>query len=93
MLRSAEAILAYKPIDMVHKVKALMIIAVEGDATTPTDHAVALYEKAASPKKLLMQRQTTHYAAYEQYGDEVTPQMVEWFETHLSRSGLETREQ
>lgn len=88
-LRSAEAILKYKPIDVVDRVPALLVIGVEDDATTPTDHAVALYERAARPKKLIMQRHTTHYAAYEDYGDQVTPAIVEWFEAHLNRGNLE----
>lgn len=91
MLRSAEAILQYKPIDVVQKVPALMVIGVEGDATTPTDHAVALYDKAVEPKKMIMQRHTTHYAAYEKYGDQVTPAIVEWFERHMTRGNLDIR--
>ena len=91
LLRSAEAILQYKPIDVVHKVPALLVIGVEGDATTPTDHAIALYEKAVRPKKLIMQRHTTHYAAYETYGDEVTPAIVEWFQTHMKRGNLDIK--
>ena len=46
-----------------------MVIGVEGDATTPTDHAERLYEAARGPKTLLMQRHTTHYAAYDRYWD------------------------
>lgn len=89
-LRSAEGILAYKPIDLVASVapKALMIIAVEDDAVTPTDHAIALYEAAGAPKKLVLQRHTTHYAAYKQYGDTVIPQIVEWFDSHLDHDAI-----
>jgi len=89
LLRSAEAICQYRPIDVVHKVPALLVIGVEGDATTPTDHAIALYEKANEPKKIIIQRHTTHYAAYETYGDEVTPAIVEWFQTHMNRGNLD----
>ncbi len=94
LLRSAEYILGYKPIELVGRIapRAIMIIAVDNDATTPTDHAVSLYEAAGEPKKLIMQRHTTHYAAYEQYGDEVTPQIVDWFQRHMTRSHLEVRE-
>lgn len=82
-LRAAEAIIAYKPIDEAPKVRNLLVVGVEGDAVTPTDHAVALYEAAPEPKKLIMQRHSTHYAAYAQYGDAVIPAMVDWFATHL----------
>lgn len=92
-LRSAEAVIAYKPIDVVHRIspRALMIIGVENDAVTPTDHAVALYEAAGPPKKLIIQRHTTHYAAYDRYWTEVTPQIVEWFETYMGGANLQIR--
>ncbi len=42
LLASAEAIFAYRPIDVVDRIapRALMIICVENDATTPEDHAL-----------------------------------------------------
>lgn len=83
-LAAADEILAYKPIDAaIGLVTPLLVIGVEGDATTPTDHAVALYEAAAGPKKLVMQRQTTHYAAYDRYWTTVTPLIVDWFERYV----------
>ena len=88
-LRTAEAVIAYRPIDVVARVKALMIVAVENDAVTPTDHATALYEKASEPKKLVIQRHTTHYAAYSQHGDAVIPEIVAWFDTHLAARTVE----
>lgn len=84
-LASAEAIFAYRPIDVVARIapRALMLICVENDATTPEDHAFALYERAGGPKRLVVQTGTTHYAAYAQYRDLVNPLIVEWFQTHL----------
>jgi uncharacterized protein len=84
-LASAEAIFAYRPIDVVDRIspRALMIICVEHDATTPEDHAVALYERAGGPKRLVVQTGTTHYAAYAQYRDVVNPLIVDWFRDHL----------
>ena len=79
-LRSAEAIIAYKPIDVVDRIapRSLMIVAVDGDTVTPTDHATGLYQRAWAPKRLVMQRNTTHYAAYDRYWETVTPMMVDW---------------
>ena len=93
-LRCAEAIMDYRPIDVVHQVAptALMIIAVADDATTPTDHAERLYERAGAPKKLVMQRHTTHYAAYKQYGPAVIPQMVDWYRTHFRGGAVEVHQ-
>ncbi len=93
-LASAEAIFAYRPIDVVGAIspRALMLIAVEKDATTPEDHAVALYERAGAPKRLVMQTGTTHYAAYAQYRSVVTPLIVEWFQRYLVAGDVLVRE-
>lgn len=83
-LASAEAILGYRPIDAAARLMTpLMVIGVEGDATTPTDHATGLYDAARGPKVLIMQRHTTHYAAYDRYWEQVTPRIVGWFAEHV----------
>ena len=69
----------------------LMVIGVEGDATTPTDHAEALYTAASGPKELIIQRHTTHYAAYDQYWEQTTPRIVEWLDTHVRPVDLVVR--
>lgn len=92
-LRCAEAIMAYKPIDVAHLVSpsGLLVIGVEHDAVTPTDHAIDLYARAKAPKKLIMQRHTTHYAAYAEYGGQVTPEIVQWFARHFDGAAIEVR--
>jgi dipeptidyl aminopeptidase/acylaminoacyl peptidase len=83
-LRGADEILAYRPVDAAATLTTpLMVIGVEDDATTPTDHAIRLYDAAKGPKSLIMQRNTSHYAAYDKYWEQVTPRMVEWFVTHV----------
>lgn len=84
-LASAQAIFEYRPIDVVDRIapRAAMFICVENDATTPEDHAYALYEKAGTPKRLVVQTNTTHYGAYAQYAEIVPPLIAEWFEMHL----------
>lgn len=84
-LASAAAILHYRPIDYVARIapRAAMFICVERDATTPEDHAKALYERAGEPKRLVVQRDTTHYGAYAQYASVVIPLIVDWFTRHL----------
>lgn len=84
-LASAEAIFAYRPIDVIDRIapRAVMLIAVENDATTPEDHAYALFERARGPKRLVVQTGTTHYAAYAQYRDVVNPLIVAWFQRYL----------
>jgi hypothetical protein len=85
-LASADAVIAYRPLDVVGRIapRALMLICVERDATTPEDHAILLFEQARPPKKLVVQTGTTHYAAYAQYADAVIPMIVDWFERHLA---------
>jgi dipeptidyl aminopeptidase/acylaminoacyl peptidase len=92
-LASVDAILSYRPIDVVARIapRALMLIAVEGDAVTPEDHAVDLYERAAGPKRLLMQTGTTHYAAYAHYREVVIPLMVDWYLRHLATGEIQVR--
>ncbi len=77
-LSSAQGILDYRPIDAAERVHGLLVIAVEDDPVTPTAHAEMLFEMSAAPKKMVIQRGTTHYAAYKQYAGEVIPMMVEW---------------
>lgn len=92
-LAAAQGILDYRPIDAAPRVRGLMVIGVADDAMTPTDHAERLFDAAPSPKRLVMQRNTTHYAAYKQYGPQVIPLMVEWLEAHVLRDdNLEVRE-
>lgn len=91
-LASAQGIIEYRPIDAAPRVRNLMVIGVADDAMTPTDHAERLYEAAPPPKQLVMQRNTTHYAAYKQYGAEVIPIMVDWLTAHVLREDdLEVR--
>lgn len=88
-LEAADEILAYKPVVAARTLTTpTMVIGVEDDATTPTDHAVMLYDALAGPKTLLMQRHTSHYAAYDRYWEVVTPRIVAWFERYLDHGGV-----
>ncbi len=94
-LRSAEAIIEFRPEDYVAAIspRAAMFIATERDAVTPEDQMIRLYEKAGEPKKLILQKETSHYKAYSQYFDQVTPQIIDWFNRYLKYDLVETREQ
>ena len=86
-LASAQRVLDYRPIEVAPRVRGLMVVAVDEDLVTPTDHATALYEAAAAPKRLVLQHGTTHYAAYKQYAGEVIPLMVEWLRALVMGDG------
>ncbi|HLE78867.1 MAG TPA: alpha/beta fold hydrolase [Candidatus Limnocylindrales bacterium] len=93
-LASADAILEYRPIDVVDRIapRAAMFICVENDAVTPEDHAFRLYERAGGPKRLVVQTGTTHYGAYAQYRDIVAPLIADWFTTHLRTGEIHLHE-
>jgi len=91
-LAAAEEIIAYKPIVAARDLATpLMVIGVMGDATTPTDHAEALYHAAQGPKSLIMQHHTTHYAAYDRYWEQTTPRIVEWFDRYVRPADVAIR--
>ena len=94
-LRAAEALMEFSPEDYVARIspRAILFIATEGDATTPEDGTYRLYEKAGQPKKLIVQRETTHYKAYDDYFDQVTPQIIDWYDRYLRYSKVEAWEQ
>lgn len=94
-LRSAEALIAFTPEDWVAKIapRAILFISTEGDATTPEDGTFRLYEKAGLPKKLILQRETSHYKAYDDYFDQVTPQIIDWYDRYLRYAKVESWEQ
>ncbi|MGH2406510.1 MAG: alpha/beta hydrolase [Candidatus Limnocylindrales bacterium] len=90
-LASVEAIFDYRPIDHVQRIapRAVLFIAVEHDATTPEDHARALYDRAGGPKRLILQTGTTHYAAYAQYGQVIAPLIADWFRRFVVSGDLQ----
>ena len=93
-LSCAEAIIEYCPEDVVGQIEGGgLFICVENDDTTPERQTIRLYEKASSPKKIIIQRGTSHYAAYGKYIESVGPQIVEWFEEHLKYEGLKIIEE
>lgn len=93
-LASAEAIFEYRPIDVVDRIapRAAMFICVENDATTPEDHAHALYARAGSPKRLVVQTKTTHYGAYAQYSDIIAPLIAGWFGQYLTAGEVQVHD-
>lgn len=91
-LSCAQEIIDYRPVEAAATLTTpLLVITVEDDATTPTDHAVALYEAARGPRQLIMLRHTTHYASYDRFREVVTPQLVGWFDRHLGPADVITR--
>jgi hypothetical protein len=93
-LRCAEAIMEFVPENYVAAIapRAVLFISTEADAVTPEDQTFRLYERAGQPKKLILQKETSHYKAYDQYFDEVTPQIIDWYNRYLKYDRVECRE-
>jgi dipeptidyl aminopeptidase/acylaminoacyl peptidase len=94
-LLSADFIMRYRPIEYVDRLSprtALLLTSVIDDVVTPADHALALYERAGAPKKLIHQTDTTHYRSYTQNYAVLMPQIVDWYDHYLKTGPLETRE-
>ena len=94
-LRCAEAIMEFVPEDYVARLSptAILFISTEADAVTPEDQTLRLYEKAGQPKKLILQKETSHYKAYDDYFDQVTPQIIDWYDRYLKYEKVEAWEQ
>ena len=91
-LACAQEIIDYRPVDAAASLDTpLLVIAVENDATTPTDHASAIYDAARGPKELIVQRHTSHYASYDRYWHLTTPRIVEWFDKYLGPADVVVR--
>jgi fermentation-respiration switch protein FrsA (DUF1100 family) len=69
-----------------------LFISTENDAVTPEDQTFLLYEKAGEPKKLIVQKETSHYQAYGDYFDQVTPQIIDWYDRYLRYERVESWE-
>jgi fermentation-respiration switch protein FrsA (DUF1100 family) len=93
-LRCAEAIIEFVPEQWVASIspRAILFISTENDAVTPEDQTFILYEKAGEPKKLILQKETSHYKAYDDYFDQVTPQIIDWYNRYLKYDKVDSWE-
>lgn len=83
-LASARALLEFRPLDVADRVRGLLMITVDHDTLTPREHAEALFERAAEPKRLHVVRNATHHGIYRLPAiDEVAAVVTEWLSQHL----------
>lgn len=83
-LRSVELFTEYEPgtyLPWISPTPLLMCVA-ENDVLTPTDIAIAGYERAREPKRLVV-LPGGHFDAYVDGFDHAAPAAVEWFTRHL----------
>jgi fermentation-respiration switch protein FrsA (DUF1100 family) len=64
---SAEALLAFRPVDSAYRLapRPVLFVVVENDNTVPVEEAAAFYSALTGPRKLILLRGIEHYAAYE----------------------------
>jgi fermentation-respiration switch protein FrsA (DUF1100 family) len=87
-LESMEKFLEYNPGANIHLISPtpLRLIVASNDTLTPTDLAIAAYERAREPKSLVIMK-GAHFDAYTEPGlSQSAPPAVEWFKQHLLSS-------
>jgi hypothetical protein len=85
-METMEAYLDYYPTDLIDRISPtpLLMIVAENDEITPTELAVAAYERAKQPKKLEM-ISGGHFSAYTEPGlSSSAPAALAWFKKHLT---------
>lgn len=84
-LACAEAIMAYRPIDVVGRIapRAMMWICIEDDVVVPSEHSRRMHAAAADPKRLVRLPGREHYAAYVQHEDAIMAAALDWYGRHL----------
>ena len=85
-LRSTRAARMYEPgvwISRISPTPLLMVVA-SHDTITVTDLALAAYEKALQPKRLVM-LPGGHFDGYSKYFEDSSSAAVGWFREHLSK--------
>lgn len=86
-LESLEKFLEYNPAANIHLISPtpLLMIVAGRDTLTPTDLAVAAYERALEPKSLVI-TSGPHFSAYTEPGlSETATPAVEWFKRYLMK--------
>lgn len=85
-LRSVEMFTEYEPISYVHYISPtpLLILPAQNDVLTPTELAIAAYEKAREPKKLQI-LPGGHFDAYVDGFEQSSVPARDWFLGHLAR--------
>jgi len=87
-LRSVELASDYEPaaaIERISPVPLLMVVA-DQDDVTPTDLALAAYQRAQEPKRLCLIR-GGHFDPYDRLFPQAAAAARDWFRTHLTPAG------
>jgi fermentation-respiration switch protein FrsA (DUF1100 family) len=91
-LESIEQFLAYSPATYLPRISPtpLLLVVAERDILTPTDLAVAAYDRALEPKRLAI-IPGGHFDAYTVGFDHSAGEATAWFQRHLQAEALASR--
>lgn len=83
-LASARAMLEFRPVEVAHRLRNLLVVTVDHDTLIPSEHAEAIFERAPEPKRLHVVRDATHHDIYRLPAiDELTEVVITWLDQHL----------
>lgn len=85
-LETAEAILEYRPDELVSQIapRPALFMVVENDLLVPNDQTLELFERAGEPKKLVMLQGINHHDVYSGEPFETTMNTAaDWFAEHI----------
>lgn len=85
-LESVERIMEFRPVDVAHRIapRPLLVIAAERDVLVPPSQALALYEQALDPKRLVTIPDMNHFTVYKEgVREQVMGMAADWFDTHV----------
>lgn len=84
-LASADAIIDFRPLDVVDKIspRAIMWCYVDNDTAVTPQHSLAMHARAGDPKKLVRFHGTTHYGLYLGRFDQIAAESIGWYREHL----------
>lgn len=84
-LACADALLQFRPLDVVHRVapRAILWIAARHDPVVPYEQAQMLYAAAREPRRLVTLPGREHYAAYERHRQRILGEAIGWYDQYL----------
>jgi uncharacterized protein len=87
---SASALLAFKPIDVVHRIapRAVLWFSARQDPVVQYDQCVLLYEAAREPKRLVSFPARDHYGAFVRHQEQILDESIDWLQRYLHPDGV-----
>jgi pimeloyl-ACP methyl ester carboxylesterase len=87
---SADALLSFKPVDMVHRIapRAVLWFSALQDPVVQYEQCLLLYRAAREPKKLVALPAKDHYGAFVRHQECILRESLDWLAVHLHPEGV-----